>query len=65
MKHSSPSTAVEIEVAGKMYRGFYRVEDGVITVSTTLGRKSTQLGRLQEHLLAQMLLRELVDEGKA
>lgn len=61
----SDSTEVEIDVEGKKYRGYYRVEDGVLTVSTVAGRKSTQLGRLPEQLLAELLLRELVDEGKA
>ncbi|MCY1369854.1 hypothetical protein D9M68_977530 [compost metagenome] len=55
---------VSIELNGRTYSGRYRVEKGIITVSTMSGSKSTQLGRLPEEALARMLLRELVDEEK-
>lgn len=63
--NSRPSFPVSIELEGRTYSGRYRVERGVITVSTTSGSKTTQLGRLPEEALARLLLRELVDEGKA
>jgi len=36
-----------------------------MTVSTLLGSKTANLGRMPEKLLAEILLKELFNEGKA
>jgi hypothetical protein len=57
---------VEVEIDGRKYTGWYEVSaQRVLTVTTSNGRKSTQLGGSTQLGLAQMLLRELVREGKA
>lgn len=56
---------VAIEVSGKTYTASYAVTKKIITVSTGLGSKSTQLGSLPPEHLARILLRELIQEGKA
>ncbi len=55
---------VAIEVNGKTHMAFYVVAKKIITVSTGLGSKSTQLGSLPPEHLARILLRELIQEGK-
>lgn len=56
---------VEVAVAGQIYRGTYTVGRDVIRVRTAYGEKTTQLGPMPPAVLARLLLRELVDEGKA
>jgi hypothetical protein len=53
---------IEYEIDGNRHRGWYYVEDGLITVSTEFGRKCTQLGGMRAEALARMLLRELIRE---
>lgn len=61
-KHSAPLNKVSIERDGQTYQGWYVVEQKVITVSTSWGEKSTQVGGLRPESLAKIMLRELVDE---
>lgn len=54
---------IEIEVDGRVVKGSYVVERGMITVYGPAGSRSTQLGgsaRMPE-TLARVILRELVD----
>ena len=55
-----------IELDGKTYKGFYKIEKGMIKVDSDLGFKSTQLGGLKDYpeQLAERLLTELVRENK-
>ena len=53
-----------VEVNGKTYNGHYRVEKGVITVSTLYSSKSTQLGNSPAELIARILLREMAETGE-
>ena len=55
---------VNVEVDGRTYRGQYSLVSKVITVNADMGSKKTQLGGHKPEVLAQMLLRELVREGK-
>ena len=55
---------VSIEYKGKNYRATYTVEKKLITVGTLYGSKTTQVGNSPPELLAHIMLRELVDEGK-
>jgi hypothetical protein len=54
-------------VDGKEYRGTYRVEGRppMIEVTSDYGRKTTTLHGTPAELLAQMMLRELVEEARA
>jgi hypothetical protein len=60
---------VAIEFEGRTVTGTYTVWSGMITVSTALGKKVTQVsgydspGALDG--LARIMLRELAEEGKA
>ncbi len=57
---------VSIERDGKMYTGEYSIESGMLTLTTPKGgRKVTQVGGTPAASLAQLLLGELVNEGKA
>ena len=55
---------ISVELDGKTYTGSYNVKRGVVTVSTLKGHKSTQVGGSPPEVIARMLLRELVSEGK-
>ena len=58
------STVVEVEVDGKLYRGRYHVDRGIIALSTLDGRrKATQLGSSPPESLARILLREIIRDG--
>ena len=63
---NDPESPTEITMTrnDKTYSAFYRVEGGVVTVTTISGRKSTQVGGSTAEFVARMLLRELIDEGK-
>lgn len=56
---------VEVEEAGKSYKGTYRVDSGIVTVSSACGTKSTQVGSSDSGRLAKALLLELVVAGRA
>ncbi len=60
---------VSIEFEGRTVTGTYSVWSGMITVSTDLGSKTTQVGGSGSERaldwLAKFLLRELAQEGKA
>ncbi len=51
---------VEVEKAGKIHKGTYRVESGIVTVNSAYGTKSTQVGSSDADWLAKALLLELV-----
>ena len=58
------STVVEVEVDGKLYRGRYQVDRGIIAVSMMDGRrKATQVGGSPPEVLARILLCELVRDA--
>jgi hypothetical protein len=60
---------VTIEIDGRTITGAYTVWSGMITVSTALGKKTTQVGGSGSPRaldgLARIMLRELAQEGKA
>jgi hypothetical protein len=60
---------ITIEFEGRSVPGIYTAWAGVITVSTALGRKATQVGGSASpgalDTLAKRLLRELAQEGNA
>jgi hypothetical protein len=47
----------------KMLTGSYAVRDGIITVTSELGKKATQVGGSPPKVLARMMLRELADDA--
>ena len=58
------STVVEVEVDGKLYRGRYQVDRGIIALSTVDGRrKATHVGSSPHEVLARILLCELVRDA--
>jgi hypothetical protein len=60
---------VRIEFDGRTVTGAYTVWSGLITVSTAMGKKTTQVGGHRSpdarDGLARIMLRELAMEGKA
>jgi len=54
-----------MEYKGKTYSASYYCQEGMITVQTVGGQKSTQLGGMRLNVLAKMLLEELIRVGKA
>lgn len=47
----------------KTYTARYRVEKGLISVSTVNGNKTTQLGSSPPETIARLLLGEMINEG--
>jgi len=57
--------SVHIKVDGRTYSGAYMVDRKVLTVTTTYGKKTAQVGHQVSHeTLAHQLLHELVEEEK-
>ncbi len=56
---------VSIEVNGRTYNGVYTVDGSIISVSSAIGSKRTQIGGSSPKNLARVMLSELVREGKA
>ena len=65
MDRDPPRYSVTCEIDGKLRRGTYRVAGKILTVSTGLGGKSTQVGAMPAEFLAKQLLEQLAREGKA
>ena len=58
-------TDIEIKYRGKPVKGRYSVSaDNFVTVVAWCGAKTARLGVLPAERLAQMLLRQLADEGE-
>jgi hypothetical protein len=51
-------------VDGKTYEATYEVAQGIVTVRTAKGMKATQVGGSPPEVLARMMLREMVREGR-
>ena len=51
---------ISVEVDGKTYSGDFEVRGRVVTVTTSYGTKSTQVGGSPPDVVAKTLLRELV-----
>ncbi len=47
---------------GLTLSGTYSVQDGVVTVTTAIGSKSTQVGSAKPASLAYVMLRQLFDD---
>lgn len=54
---------VEVEVDGKLYKGEYHVDGGVVTVYGHAGSEFTPQGGMDEIPLAKILLRRLAVRG--
>jgi hypothetical protein len=53
--------SVHIKIDARTYAGSYAVDRGVLTVSTSYGKKTAQVGHQVSHeTLAHQLLQELV-----
>ncbi len=65
MEKVVPRIPVTCEFGGKTYRGTYWVAGKILTVSTGRGGKSKQVGSTAPHALAEQLLQQLAQEGKA
>jgi hypothetical protein len=55
---------IEIKYRGRPIKGRYNVSDNFVTVAAWSGTKTAQLGILPAERLAQMLLRELAENGQ-
>jgi hypothetical protein len=57
--------AIHIKIDGRTYSGTYKVDRQVLTVTTSYGRKTAQVGPKVSHAaLADQLLHQLVKEEK-
>jgi len=57
--------ALHIKIDGRTYSGTYKVDRQVLTVTTSYGRKTAQVGPKVTHAaLADQLLHDLVKEEK-
>ena len=54
---------IEIKYRGKPLKGRYYVSDNAVTIAAWNGTKTARVGILPAERLAQMLLRQLADEG--
>lgn len=55
---------VQVDFEGKTYNVRYKVERGLIRVSTSFGSKVTQVGNSPPDFLARLMGRELITEAK-
>lgn len=65
MEKVVPRIPITCEVDGKAYRGTYWVAGHILTVATGSGGKSRQVGSASHQALAEQLLQQLAQEGKA
>ena len=58
--------AIHIKVDGRTYAGTFKVDRKMLTVTTTYGKKSAEIGpRVAHETLAHQLLQELVHQEKS
>jgi hypothetical protein len=58
--------AIHIKLDGRTYSGTFKVDRKMLTVTTTYGRKSAEIGpRVTHESLAHELLQTLVQEEKS
>ena len=55
---------ISIEFNGKKHTGSYYVEKGMVTIESEWGTKSTQVHASPAELLAQIMLREMVEAAE-
>jgi hypothetical protein len=55
---------VKREIDGATYEALYKIHQKMVTVTTTLGEKTTQIGGSTPEGIAWIILGELVREGK-
>src|SRR3954451_17179682 len=61
-----PRHSVHIKVDGRTYAGAYTVDRKVLTVTTSYGKKTAQIGhQVSQDTLAHQLLHELVQEERS
>ncbi len=65
MIHDPTRHTVACEIDGKTFKGNYWIAGKILVVSTAKGGKSTQLGAHLPETLAEKLLNQLAEEGKA
>ena len=57
--------ALHLKLDGRTYSGTFAVDRKVLTVTTSYGRRSAEIGpKVSHHALAEQLLRDLVKEEK-
>ncbi len=55
---------ISVEVEGTTYPGLYWVDAGIVTVTTGLATKRSELGSAPAEAVARMLLKEIAQEEK-
>ena len=60
MEKQQPSYDISVQFKGETYSAWYSVQSNTITVDSSYGSKSTQLGELDTHILAPILFREIL-----
>jgi len=57
--------SVHCKMDGRTYSGIFKVDRGVMTVTTSYGKKSAPVDKSQYAVMAQKLLEDLVRQEKA
>ncbi|HEV7448590.1 MAG TPA: hypothetical protein VGO18_38845 [Steroidobacteraceae bacterium] len=57
--------AVHIKLDGRTYSGTFAVDRGALTVTTSYGKKTAPVEKIQHEALAHRLLQELVGQEKS
>ena len=65
MNHDPTRHTVSCEIDGKTHKGNYWIAGKILVVSTAKGGKSMQLGPHAPEALAERLLRQLAEQGRA
>ena len=57
--------SVHVKLDGRTYSGTFAVDRAELTVTTTYGKKTAAIDKVQHQALAHKLLQELVQEEKS
>ena len=63
MRKSEPREPLEIQLDGRTFLGSYTLSSGMVHVISLYGRKSIQMDGSPPNLLAERLLRQIVQES--
>jgi hypothetical protein len=59
-KNHTPTKAVQIEAAGKLWTGQWQVHDGDLVLASAYGCRRAKIGRQDRDKLAEKLMREIL-----
>jgi hypothetical protein len=63
LRKSEPREPLELELEGRTFSGSYTLSSGMVHVISLYGRKSIQMDGSPPNLLAERLLRQIIQES--